>query len=51
MRYRNKKTGAVIDVSSKLGGNWEPIESEKACEPSAPLSEEKPKRNRKTAKK
>lgn len=33
MKYRNVKTGAVIEVSSKLGGNWEMIsggESEKA---------------------
>ena len=25
MKYRNKKTGAVIEVESKLGGDWELI--------------------------
>lgn len=25
MQYRNKKTGVVIDVDSKLGGDWEPV--------------------------
>ena len=27
MKYRNKKTGAVIDVKSKIsGGYWQPLE-------------------------
>lgn len=26
MLYRNKKTGAVIDVQSECGGDWELIE-------------------------
>lgn len=26
MVYRNKKTGAVVDVKSVLGGSWEPVE-------------------------
>jgi hypothetical protein len=25
MQYRNKRTGAVIDVESKVGGDWEPV--------------------------
>lgn len=30
MKYRNKKTGAVVDVSSKISGeNWEKLEEEK----------------------
>lgn len=28
MLYRNEKTGAVIRVSSKLGGNWKRIDVE-----------------------
>lgn len=59
MRYRNVKTGAVIDVPSKLGGNWEKIgggESEKApavfSEPTT-VEEVKPvtKKTKKTASK
>ena len=30
MLYRNVKTGAVVDVRSELGGDWEPIASDKA---------------------
>lgn len=27
MKYRNTKTGAIIDVKSKIsGGNWQPLE-------------------------
>lgn len=30
MKYRNTKTGAVIDVPSKItGGNWQAVESAK----------------------
>lgn len=25
MEYRNKKTGAVINVESELRGDWEPV--------------------------
>jgi hypothetical protein len=52
--YRNVKTGAVIDVPSMLGGNWERIDGKApAKEPSvspAPEAEEvKPvKKTRKT---
>lgn len=27
MKYRNTKTGAVVEVESKIGGNWEPVEA------------------------
>ncbi len=30
MKYRNVKTGAVIDVPSKLGGNWELLGGDKS---------------------
>ena len=54
MKYRNVKTGAVIDAPSMLGGNWERIDGKApAKEPSvspAPEAEEvKPvKKTRKT---
>lgn len=39
MKYRNTKTGQLIEVSSRItGGYWEPIESEKV----AKKPEEKP---------
>lgn len=27
MKYRNTITGAIVDVKSKVGGNWEALES------------------------
>ena len=27
MQYRNKKTGAVINVNAEMGGNWEPVKA------------------------
>ena len=30
MKFRNVKTGAVIDVPSMLGGNWERIDGDKS---------------------
>lgn len=61
MKYRNVKTGAVIDVPSKISGkNWELLDGGKAKEPApvvldAPVEiveEVKPvKKTRKTAKK
>lgn len=58
MKYRNVKTGAVIDVPSRIGGkNWELLDGGKAEKP-APVvldteaEEVKPvKKTRKTAKK
>lgn len=59
MKYRNVKTGTVIDVPSKISGkNWELLDGGKAEKPApvvldAPATEEvKPvKKTRKTAKK
>lgn len=59
MKYRNVKTGAAIDVPSKISGkNWELLDGGKAEKPApvvsdAPVEEEvKPvKKTRKTAKK
>ena len=63
MRYRNTKTGQIIDVPSKLRGNWERIDNVKVPEKepsvvSVPESEPevqevssaKPKRTRKSKK-
>ena len=30
MKFRNVKTGAVIDAPSMLGGNWERIDGDKS---------------------
>ena len=55
MRYRNRKTGEIIDVPSKLGGNWERIGGEPvkapAVVPDAVIEEEKPKKTRRKTKK
>jgi hypothetical protein len=57
MRYRNKVTGAIIDVASELNGkNWEKIggKAEKpAAIPTVPTEEviETPKKRRRTTKK
>ena len=61
MRYRNTKTGQIIDVPSKLRGNWERIDGVKVPEKepsvvSVPepevqeVSSAKPKRTRKSKK-
>lgn len=40
MKYRNKKTGAIIDVAFAIkGDNWEPVGATKKAEP---IIEEKP---------
>lgn len=42
MKYRNTKTGAVIDIKSKItGGNWQAVESASPLVEKAP---EQPKR-------
>lgn len=28
MRFRNTRTGAIIDVSSRISGPWEPVEDD-----------------------
>ena len=33
MKYRNKKTGAIIDVKAELSGDWMPVEAPKKAEP------------------
>ncbi len=54
MRYRNKITGAIIDVPSEVkGGNWEKLNGGKAETPSAVSSSEevaKPTKTRRTKK-
>ena len=62
MRYRNTKTGQIVDVPSVLRGNWERIDNVKVPEQepsvvSVPVLDEdkeintaKPKRTRKTKK-
>ena len=55
MIYRNVKTGAVIDVPSMLGGNWELIggkapEKEPAAVVPAPVEEKAVKPVKKTRK-
>lgn len=37
MRFRNKNTGAIIDVNSELKGPWEKIGG--GVKPAAPISE------------
>jgi len=57
MRYRNKVTGAIIDVASELNGkNWEKIggKAEKSAAISTVPTEEvieAPKKRRRTTKK
>ena len=39
MKYRSRKTGAIIEVESELSGKWEPVEKSttpKPAEESAP---------------
>lgn len=36
MKYKNTKTGAVIETTSELGGNWMPVEEPKKEEKPAP---------------
>ena len=59
MRYRNAKTGAIVNVDSKLGGLWIPVETKKpakaevvSVEPVEPVEEVKkaPVRKRTTKK-
>lgn len=41
MKYRNTKTGAVIDVKAELGGDWMPVETKKKAEPSPEAKKKK----------
>lgn len=51
MKYRNTKTGAIIDVPSELGGNWVKIDAEPkkapVVVPTIDEEEVKPKKTRK----
>ena len=61
MKFRNVKTGAVVDVPSMLGGNWVAVDGDKSPKketvavsvPVADVEEVKPvkKTTRKTTKK
>lgn len=42
MKFRNVKTGAVIEVPSMLGGYWERIDGGKAEEPAAVIPDVEP---------
>lgn len=42
MKFRNVKTGAVIEVPSMLGGHWERIDGGKAEEPAAVIPDVEP---------
>jgi len=45
MKYRNTKTGTVIDVNAELSGNWMPVEAEKKAKTSpTPKKPAKPKK-------
>lgn len=33
MKFKHKKTGAVIDVLSRLGGAWEPVKETVKTDP------------------
>ena len=44
MRYRNTKTGVIIDIKGHISGQWEPVEPPQAPQPEA----EKPKKAKKT---
>lgn len=46
MKYRNEKTGAIIDVESEMGGDWKPVAAPKAdkAETKAPKKEKKAKK-------
>ena len=58
MRFRHKRTGAIIDVPSKLSGPWEPVDggvttAQASPEPEAieeTKAEEKPKARKRTRK-
>ena len=38
MRYRNVKSGIIIDVNSELTGNWEKVDGGADKAPAAPIS-------------
>lgn len=44
MIYKNKKTGAVIDVRSEMRGDWEPVKTENQAPKKAPKKTEAKKK-------
>lgn len=55
MRFRNTRTGAIIDVSSRISGPWEPVDGGNTAqvlpEPeTAEETEAKPKARKRTKK-
>ena len=44
MKYRNVKTGAVIETRSVLGGNWVPVEEPKTAPAAKKKSTRTPKK-------
>ena len=45
MKYRNKKTGQVIDVNTTIsGGNWEPMEAPRKPVEPEPVQEKTEKK-------
>lgn len=51
MKYRNIKTGVVVEVNSVVGGNWELIEEPKQETAKEPKKTEAKTQVRKTRKK
>ena len=57
MRFRNTRTGAIIDVSSRISGPWEPVDGGEAAAQVLPEPEkveaetiEKPKTRKRKSK-
>lgn len=44
MRYKNKVTGAIIDVPCEIKGDWEPVDKVKAEPKKAPKKSEAKKK-------
>lgn len=49
MKYRNTKTGVIIEIACAIGGDWEEIPT--PAKPAPQAEEEKPVKKSKTAKK
>ena len=44
MRYKNKVTGAIIDIPCEIKGDWEPVDKVKAEPKKAPKKSEAKKK-------
>lgn len=44
MRYKNKVTGAIIDIPCEIKGDWEPVDKVKADTKKAPKKTEAKKK-------